>query len=424
MKPIAFFFAASVAIAVLAACGGTGIAPPANASASLRLASHQAGAAGAYKLLYSFKGTPDGASPLGGLIDVNGTLYGTTLNGSTNYCSQSCSNDCYLGCGTVFTIDTSGSESVLYDFKGNFSNAGDGAWPFASLTLFRGSLYGTTGGAGAHSDGTVFTVTTSGSEKVLHSFSGGSDGQDPESTLIAVKGTLYGTSVYGGGSACGGYGCGTVFAVTPKGKERVLYSFAGGTDGERVYAPLTYLNGTFYGATLEGGGTGCGGNGCGTIFAMTPSGHESVIYSFGSGSAGAYPNGLTAVGGVLYGTTEGGGSKNSGTFFSITPSGSLKSLYSFQDIPDGNLPGATLLYFKGNFYGTTVGGGSIGDGTVFEIGKTGTEKVLYSFQGGSDGSDPQAPVIIVKRSLYSTTYTGGGSGCSGKGCGTVFRVKI
>jgi uncharacterized repeat protein (TIGR03803 family) len=425
MKFLAFFFSASLAIAVLSGCSSAGITPSAYGSASANGALREPGGAGTYKLLYSFKGTPDGASPLGGLVDVNGTLYGTTLNGSTNYCSGSCgSNDCYLGCGTVFTIDPSGAENVLYDFRGNFSNAGDGAWPFAGVTALHGSLYGTTGGAGVHGDGTVFTVSTSGSEKVLHSFSGGSDGQDPEANLIAVKGTLYGTTVYGGGTGCGGYGCGTVFAITPSGKERVLYSFAGGTDGDRVYAPLTYVHGTFYGASLEGGGTGCGGDGCGTIFALTPSGHESVIYSFGSGSNGAYPNGLTAVGGVLYGTTEGGGSKNSGTFFSTTPSGNLQSLYSFKDIPDGNLPGATLLYDKGNFYGTTVGGGTIGDGTVFEISKTGAEKVLYSFQGGSDGSDPQAPLILVKRSLYSTTYKGGGTGCSGNGCGTVFRVKI
>lgn len=130
------------------------------------------------------------------------------------------------------------------------------------------------------------------------------------------------------------------------------------------------------------------------------------------------------MGDTLYGTTEGGGAEYSGTFFSVTPSGNLHFLYSFKDIPDGNLPGATLLYHKGKFYSTTVGGGTSGNGTVFEISKTGSERVLYSFKGGSDGYDPQAPLILVDRKLYGTTYHGGGSGCNGNGCGTVFRVSL
>jgi uncharacterized repeat protein (TIGR03803 family) len=124
----------------------------------------------------------------------------------------------------------------------------------------------------------------------------------------------------------------------------------------------------------------------------------------------------------LYGTTEGGGSRSSGTFFSITKSGKLQTLYSFQDIPDGNLPAANLLYLNGNFYSTTVGGGTAGDGTAYEISKTGSESVLYSFKGANDGSDPQAPLTAFKGALYSTTYTGGGTGCSGNGCGTIFSV--
>jgi uncharacterized repeat protein (TIGR03803 family) len=424
MNSLRLFLLVFTAATLFAACSGRSVTPFVP-SAAVNGASGVARDAASYKLLYSFKGSPDGASPLSGLVNLNGTLYGTTLNGSSNYCAQSCgSNGCYLGCGTVFTVDASGTESVIYNFNGNFNNAGDGSWPFAGLTALHGLLYGTTAGSGAHGDGTVFRVSASGKEKVLYSFAGGSDGQDPEATLISVKGTLYGTTVYGGGSGCGGTGCGTVFSVARNGSEHVLYAFQGGNDGYRVFAPLTYLNGKFYGATLQGGGTGCGGNGCGTIFELTPSGSENVIYSFGNGASGAFPNGLTAVNGVFYGTTEGGGSRSSGTFFSVTPSGSLQFLYSFKDIPDGNLPGATLLYHKRLFYGTTVGGGTSGNGTVFSISKAGAENVLYSFQGGSDGAAPQAAVTAVKSNVYSTTYKGGGTGCGGYGCGTAFRVKI
>jgi uncharacterized repeat protein (TIGR03803 family) len=422
MKQRCLLLGALLTAALLAACGGSRFSPSMPASASLGMRSHDASAAtSTYELLYSFQGTPDGASPLAGLIALHGKMYGTTLNGSKNYCSQSCgSNDCYLGCGTVFSVDASGKEHVVYNFNGNFNNAQDGAWPFAGLTELKGALYGTTSGGGL-GYGTVYAVTTSGKEKVLYRFTGGADAEIPEATLIAVNGTLYGTSVYGGGSGCGGSGCGTVFQMSTAGKESVLYSFAGGSDGQRVYAGLAYLHGKLYGSTLEGG-SGCGSTGCGTIFELSLSGKKRVLYGFSGSTDGAFPNGLTVVGNVLYGTAEGGGTKSSGTFFKMTKSGKEQTLYSFQDIPDGNLPGATLLYLKGNFYSTTVGGGTTGDGTVYEIGKTGSESVLYSFQGGADGNDPQAPVTALNGELYSTTYKGGGTGCSSNGCGTIFSV--
>ncbi len=419
MKRSCLLLAATITAMLLAACGGSRFAPSTSTSAPLAAKAHSSSST--YKLLYSFAGTPDGASPLAGLIAVHGKLYGTTLNGSKNYCSASCgSNDCYLGCGTVFSVDSSGKERVVYNFKGNFSSAQDGSWPFAGLAQFKGTLYGTTSGGGT-GDGTVYTVTTSGKERVLYRFASGTDAQDPEATLVVAKGTLYGTSVYGGGSGCGGAGCGTVFSVSAAGKESVLYSFAGGSDGARMYSGVTYFHGKLYGATLEGG-SGCGSTGCGTIFELSLSGKKRVLYRFGGTSDGAFPNGLTAAGGVLYGTTEGGGARSSGTFFSITKSGKLQTLYSFQDIPDGNLPGANLLYLNGNFYSTTVGGGTTGVGTVFEISKTGSESVLYSFAGGNDGNAPQAPVVAFKGGFYSTTYKGGGTGCSSNGCGTIFSV--
>ncbi len=378
-----------------------------------------------YQQLYAFKGTPDGASPYSGLIAMGGMLFGTTLNGSTNYCSQSCgSNLCYLGCGTVFTIDSSGSEQVVYNFKGDFDSAHDGSWPFAGLTALGGQMYGTTSSAGAHNAGVVYTLSGSGSEQVIYSFAGaaGNDGAGPEASLVPYKNLLFGTTV-SGGSGCGGSGCGIVYSVSTAGSETVLYRFKGGNDGNRVYAPLTVLHGKLYGATLFGGGGACGSTGCGTIFEVTTAGKERVLYRFAGGSGGAYPNGLIAVKGVLYGTTEGGGSRNSGTFFSVTRSGKFATLYNFQDIPDGNLPGASLIYSKGNLYGTTVGGGTVGDGTVFKITPAGTETVLYSFGGGSDGSDPQGPVYLYNHELYGTTTQGGGTGCGGNGCGTIYKVK-
>lgn len=84
-----------------------------------------------------------------------------------------------------------------------------------------GTLYGTTSRGGTYGLGTVFSMSTSGSEQVLHSFNG-SDGAHPDAdSLIDVNGTLYGTTHVGGFKrGCtrdgnGTVGCGTVFALTP-----------------------------------------------------------------------------------------------------------------------------------------------------------------------------------------------------------------
>jgi uncharacterized repeat protein (TIGR03803 family) len=115
-------------------------------------------ASGAEKVLYSFGGKPDGSYPIAPLIDVNGTLYGTTFLGGT-------SED-----GTVFSISTTGKEKVLYSFTGG----SDGEGPDAALLNVHGTLYGMTGFGGSSSCsasgyygcGTVYSVNTSGVEKI------------------------------------------------------------------------------------------------------------------------------------------------------------------------------------------------------------------------------------------------------------------
>jgi uncharacterized repeat protein (TIGR03803 family) len=406
---------------------GAGITPVAGVRSALAGVGTPAAAKAGYKQLYVFTGTPDGASPYSGLVAINNTLYGTTLNGSKNYCSGSCgSNDCYLGCGTVFTMDTKGHEDVLYNFDGNFNNAGDGSWPFDGLTDVDGTLYGTTSGGGKNAIGTVFSISPGGTETVLYSFAGGSDAASPEAGLTLLNGKLYGATLYGGGTGCGGAGCGTVFEITTTGQERVVYSFKGGSDAERAYSGVTALGGKLYGATLFGGGSGCGGNGCGAVYVTSIAGKEKVLHSFGGTVDGGYPNGLTAVGNTLYGTTEGGGTRSSGTIFSTSASGSFKTQYNFLDIPDGNLPNATMIAIGKTLYGTTVGGGTAGQGTVFKFATSGNAKgketVLYSFVGGTDGQDPQGPVVALGKKLYGTTTQGGNTGCGGSGCGTVYEV--
>ncbi|HEY2474266.1 MAG TPA: choice-of-anchor tandem repeat GloVer-containing protein [Candidatus Cybelea sp.] len=82
-----------------------------------------------------------------------------------------------------------------------------------------------------------------------------------------VNGSLYGTTNYGGGGggpACYSVGCGTVFSIATSGMEKVLHGFSG-PDGEYPDNPLLYVTGTLYGSAYGGGSSGYG-----TIFALKP----------------------------------------------------------------------------------------------------------------------------------------------------------
>lgn len=368
---------------------------------------------------------------------------------------------------TAQRVLSTGTFKVLHKFRG--TAAADGEQPQASLIDVKGTLYGTTNYGGSHGDGTVYSMSVSGSEKVIYSFQGGADGRMPQAGLVNVNGTLYGTTSSGGGTGCYGYGCGTVYSVSTTGSEQVLHTFTGGSDGASPEAGLTDVNGTLYGTTLAGGSSDDG-----TVYSISTTGSEKVIYTFGGGSDGAGPDGgLIDVKGMLYGTTINGGSSDVGTVYSvttdglekvlfsfagtkggnprgslvdmdgklygttsaggkrhdklyhgtvyrITTSGVMKVLYRFSRHIDGWTPYARLIAMKGTLYGTTDQGGRHLDGTVYDITTTGSEQVLHHFSGPG-GSHPWAGLTNVKGTLYGTTLEGG-SGCSDAGCGTVFEL--
>ncbi len=347
-------------------------------------------------VIYSFQGDfeaglNDGFYPTASLVDVKGTLYGTTQAGG-------------IGCGIVFQLtppvkpSTTWTETILHIFQcGN-----DGFYPnglvatYAPTTHALLALYGTTvagGGTGCdtfgggYGCGTVFKLTppvapvTTWTESVIYAFSGGSDGFNPEAGLVAAGGVLYGTTEDGGGgTGCGNGtdGCGTVFKVTTTGTETVLHAFQGGSDGAFPHGEPIDVNGAFYGTTLAGGGgtaPACGSGGCGVIYKVTAKGVETVPYAFAGGS-------------------------------------------------DGLAPYGHLVDVKGTLYGTTIAGGGKADaGTVVKVTMAGHETVLHSFGGTNDGVYPEAGLFYSGGSLYGTTAYGGGTPCFGNsGCGTVFKV--
>jgi uncharacterized repeat protein (TIGR03803 family) len=248
---------------------------------------------------YLFKGPYNGRNPRGGLTDLDGVLYGTTYVGGNPH----------LESGAFYSVTQSGKETPLYAFEGT----PDGAQPYGNLVAVKNVFYGTTssgGGYSAQQNGTIFSITKSGAEKVIHSLTY-SEGSQPEAGLTVLNGTLYGTTMYGGT-----YSAGTVFSVTTAGTAKAIHSFGGTGDGKNPAAPLMAFNGNLYGTTANGGAKNQG-----TVFEITTSGKEVVLHSFSGLSDGGDPlGGLVALNGVLYGTTAGGSTSSShGTVYALTP---------------------------------------------------------------------------------------------------------
>jgi uncharacterized repeat protein (TIGR03803 family) len=349
----------------------------------------------ACNLLYSFQGLEK--NPLAGLTAIKDTLYGTTTGRYVSY-------------GTVFSYNSkSGKETVLHSFAGTPS---DGEDPKAGLLAVGKKLYGTTDSGGTYNDGTVFSITAGGEKyHVLYNFGAyNGDGESPDAELINVGGTLYGTTVGGGVE-----GNGTVYSITKSGVEKVLYAFQGIPDGDGPLAGLVYYKGAFYGTT-HGGGT----SGDGTVFKLTPDGTETVLYSFTGQPDGEFPQGtLIEYKGNFYGTTPQGGANGTGSVFKVSPSGEESVLFSFPEISGGLHygPQAGLIEVKGTFYGTAQGFNQ--PGPIFSVTPEGVENVVCTPYMGSDEASSYAPLLYFDGALYGTTYDGGSDDYGG-----IFNVAL
>jgi len=363
----------------------------------------------AFKVLYRFQGHLDGARPQAELVEANGKFYGTTTEGGSN------ARQCF--CGTVFSVDGSGNETVLYRFQGG----NDGATPEGSLLYLNGTFYGTTF-AGGNSNycgggcGTLFALDASGQEQVVHRFGGGNDGVRPSGRLVAYNGKIFGTTQGGGTFSCG---CGTVFAFDPStGQETPVYAFTGGNDGSVPLVGLTQIGKNLYGTT-SGGGDPCGPGSCGSVFSINSSGSLRVVHTF-TIRDGNYPSSnVVQVGTTLYGTTYDGGDgcviNGCGTIYAIDKSGNERIVWLFGVDRDGEKPAGHLAVYNGTIYGTTEAGGNttlcfggrtLGCGTIFRFKPSiHLETKLHAFSG-PDGESPLGGVIERGGLLYGTAYTG------------------
>lgn len=353
-------------------------------------------------VLYSFTGGADGSSPTMGLIrDSKGNLYGTAGGGAD-------------AAGVVFKVDKKGNETVLYTFK----NSSDGGSPQSGLIRdTAGNLYGTTEYGGAYGYGTVYELSSTDVESVLYSFKGpGGDGYYPLGPVVRdTAGNFYGTT-----NAGGAYALGTVYELSATGTETILHNFGNGTDGTYPYTGVIRSGSTLYGTTLHGGT-----NGIGTVWKLTSKGVETIVHSFAGGeSDGAYPEGtLLLANGNFYGTTyEGGTHSGPGIVYELTTKGAETVLHNFAEgAQDGGSPGAGVIRdAAGNLYGTTLFGGASNNGTVYEL-TGGDLSVLYSFCSALNCTDGERPYSGLVRdgagNLYGTTELGGAYGY-----GTVWKL--
>lgn len=312
--------------------------------------------AGNLTVLHTFTGPPDGTMPLGGLVrDGKGNLYGTTFEGGSLCHGNN------TGCGTVFKLDSTGTETV----KRRFGGAKLGTFPNADLVLdAAGNLYGTT-----TQQNVVFKLH-GGTYTVLHAFTGIPDGNTPEGGLIQDEdGNLYGSTSFGGT-----FGDGTVFKLNPAGNETILYNFTGGADGFQPRGDLVRdAEGNLYGATVFSNNFAAHG----TIFKLDPNGHLTVLYTFPSGGAqGDYARGL---------------------------------------VLDG----------KGNLYATTSNGINCACGSLFRLNMAGRRRTIHTFTGGTDGGGPTSGLTRdAAGNIYGTTAIGGDLTCSAPtGCGVIYKIS-
>jgi uncharacterized repeat protein (TIGR03803 family) len=258
----------------------------------------------------------------------------------------------------LFSAATAQTFNVFYTF--NFS---DGSSPNGDLIRdAAGNFYGTTQFGGASNRGVVFKLDSSGKETVLYSFTGASDGGIPIGRVLLDGGDLYGVTSLGGDPTCS---CGTVFKLDSTGKLTVLHNFKGGKDGSQNQGQpelgLVSIDGALYGAASFGGVSGCDGNlGCGVIFKVTNTGKETVLYRFTAESDGGFPQDLIRdQSGNLYGATGGSYMQgNGGTIFKMNTAGKLTTLYTFPGGAAGTSPRWRLVRgASGVFHGVTQFGG-------------------------------------------------------------------
>lgn len=156
---------------------------------------------GSFRVRHSFAGSPsDGSLPANDLTFLNGTIYGTTVQGGIE------------NSGTVFSLTQDGQWVIVR----SLSSAVEGSVPGAALApSSQGDLIGSTQVGGPLGRGTVFRVSMDGASTVVRVFPAfAGDGRSPVGQLVELDdGSILGATIEGGIVGCDGNGCGTVYRI-------------------------------------------------------------------------------------------------------------------------------------------------------------------------------------------------------------------
>jgi uncharacterized repeat protein (TIGR03803 family) len=192
---------------------------------------------------------PDGKPYWSLVSDATGVLFGAAVpSGSTG--------------GYVYRYlpNTSGANggtsSVVFAFTGGSS----GSYPAGPVLLgASGTIYGVTSGGGTSGYGVIYKLTPTASgytETVLHSFTGPPDGAYPDDVGLVSDGKfLWGTTTQGGDKSCN---CGTLFSISTSGTQYLIRHTFSYTDGSSPSGSLATYKGDIYGVAGLGGPSGVG----------------------------------------------------------------------------------------------------------------------------------------------------------------------
>jgi hypothetical protein len=364
---------------------------------------------------------PGGGYPNGGIVtDAHGAIYGTTPYGGPGPCVSG------YGCGTVFALSPPARGSKQWSFRILYSFLGgqDGKQPSAPLTLGpNGSLFGYAGGS---TEGTVFQLLPPSQQgqpwtfQIFYVFQGGSDGDLATTTPLVWNGqALFGVA-YGSPDACGQFGCGSVFQLSPQPNggwtKTTVFAFTGGADGAfpgAIAGPDS--NGALYVAT--------GQQYSAVVQLSPPSGggqwNETILTAFKGGKDGTDPaNLILSADGTLYGTASVGATglafqlANGSNGWTRTNIAYIAQKGGFQKYgPDSLAAGP-----NGTLVGAILGDYDAFSGAVFQLsppdsGKTWTYTELCTFNREQD----HQPVNVVegKGGDLFVVVNGGGTGAGG-----------
>jgi uncharacterized repeat protein (TIGR03803 family) len=349
-----------------------------------------------------------GQSPSAGItFDQQGRVYGTAAGSDENH-------------GVVYRLAREGQGwiySLLYSFGYHFGQ--DGKTPAAGVVFGpSGLLYGTTVLGGGTGNGTVFSLRPPATpchaiqctwlETILYSFTGGTDGERPGSGNLVFDsaGNIYGTTTYGGS-----FGKGVVFKLTRSGSgwtQSVLWNFTGGSDGANPVSGVIFDSaGNLYGTTP------------GAVYELSPmqSGWiETTLYSFTDPSTGPGSGGLIWDGhGNLFGIT--GGARTNSVAYELTPQNggwSFSVLYNFGMQSSGPFAAPTFDS-QGNLYGSLPSDPDNG-GEIFMLTHSGDQWIYspyYHFASCGGAAWPSGAVTFDANGNMFGTTVHGGTGCAG-----------